>query len=42
MPVRRVSGGAVIHRDSVLGVAERQDHMMLCVSRARVAVALDV
>jgi hypothetical protein len=42
MPVRRVSGVAVIHRDSVLGVGEREDHVMLCVSRARVAVTLDM
>ncbi|MGI4793186.1 MAG: flavin reductase family protein, partial [Janthinobacterium lividum] len=34
--------GVVIHRDSVLGVAARQDHMMLCVSRARVAVTLEL
>jgi hypothetical protein len=27
MPVRRVSGVAVIHRDSVLGVGEREDHV---------------
>ena len=34
--------GVVIHRDSVLGTAARQDRMMLCVSRARVAVTLDL
>jgi reactive intermediate/imine deaminase len=28
--------GVVIHRDAVLGVAARQDRLMLCVSRARV------
>jgi vanillate O-demethylase ferredoxin subunit len=36
------SGGVVVHRDSVLGVAARQDRMMLCVSRARVGVTLDL
>ncbi len=35
-------GGVVIHRDSVLGVGARQDRMMLCVSRARLAVTLDL
>ncbi len=35
-------GGTVVHRDSVLGVAARQDRMMLCVSRARVGVVLDL
>ena len=35
-------GGVVIHRDTVLGVGARQDRMMLCVSRARVAVTLDL
>jgi vanillate O-demethylase ferredoxin subunit len=34
--------GAVIHRDAVLSVAARQDRMMLCVSRARVEVTLDL
>jgi vanillate O-demethylase ferredoxin subunit len=34
------SHGIVIHRDSVLKVSERQDKMMLCVSRARVRVTL--
>lgn len=34
--------GIVIHRDSVLSTAKRQDKMMLCVSRARVAVTLDL
>jgi vanillate O-demethylase ferredoxin subunit len=34
--------GVVIHRDSVLPVAARQDRMMLCVSRARVQVTLDL
>ena len=35
-------GGVVIHRDSVLGTGARQDRMMLCVSRARVSVTLDL
>ncbi len=34
--------GVVIHRDSVLPVGARQDRMMLCVSRARVKVTLDL
>jgi vanillate O-demethylase ferredoxin subunit len=34
--------GTVIHRDSVLKTAARQDRMMLCVSRARVGVTLDL
>lgn len=34
--------GVVIHRDAVLGVSARQDRMMLCVSRARVQVTLDL
>jgi ferredoxin-NADP reductase len=34
--------GVVIHRDAVLPVAARQDRMMLCVSRARVGVTLDL
>jgi len=34
------SEGVVIHRDSVLPVAARQDRMTLCVSRARVAVTV--
>ncbi|MBB4004432.1 MAG: PDR/VanB family oxidoreductase [Aurantimonas endophytica] len=34
--------GTVIHRDAVLGTAARQDRMMLCVSRARVHVTLDL
>jgi vanillate O-demethylase ferredoxin subunit len=34
--------GAIIHRDSVLKTAARQDRMMLCVSRARVGVTLDL
>lgn len=34
--------GAVIHRDSVLPLADRQDHMTPCVSRARVHVTLDL
>ncbi len=34
--------GIVIHRDSVLPVNARQDRMMLCVSRARAQVTLDL
>jgi ferredoxin-NADP reductase len=34
--------GIVIHRDSVLPVGARQDRMMLCVSRARSQVTLDL
>jgi vanillate O-demethylase ferredoxin subunit len=34
--------GIVIHRDSVLKLPERQDKMMLCVSRARVRVTLSL
>jgi ferredoxin-NADP reductase len=34
--------GAVIHRDAVLPPAARQDRMMLCVSRARAQVTLDL
>lgn len=34
--------GTVIHRDSILGVSSRQDRMMLCVSRARVAVTIEL
>jgi ferredoxin-NADP reductase len=33
--------GVVIHRDKVLPIFKRQDRMMPCVSRARVAVTLD-
>jgi vanillate O-demethylase ferredoxin subunit len=40
--VCRYRDGTVIHRDSVLGVGDRQDRMMLCVSRARVAVTLEI
>ena len=36
------SEGTVIHRDVVLPVKERQSKMMLCVSRARVSVTLDL
>lgn len=36
------SDGVVIHRDSVLSVSARQDKMMPCVSRARVAVTLNL
>ena len=38
----RYLDGTVIHRDSVLDISERQDRMMLCVSRARVSVTLDI
>ena len=38
----RYREGVVIHRDSVLSVGARQDRMMLCVSRARVQVTLDL
>jgi vanillate O-demethylase ferredoxin subunit len=34
--------GVVIHRDAVLPVSARQDRLMLCVSRARVAVTLEL
>lgn len=34
--------GAVIHRDSVLSLADRQDKMTPCVSRARVGVTLEL
>lgn len=34
--------GSVIHRDKVLKIDARQDRMMLCVSRARVSVTLDL
>ncbi|MDP4022092.1 PDR/VanB family oxidoreductase [Methylobacterium sp. NEAU 140] len=34
--------GTVIHRDVVLPVAKRQDRLMPCVSRARVALTLDL
>lgn len=34
--------GIVIHRDSVLNLSARQDRMMLCVSRARVSVTVDL
>lgn len=38
----RYVDGVVIHRDSVLDVTARQDRMILCVSRARVRVTLDL
>lgn len=38
----RYRDGIVIHRDSVLDNEARQDRMMLCVSRARVSVTLDL
>lgn len=34
--------GIVLHRDKVLPTSKRQDRMMLCVSRARVSVTLDL
>ncbi|ETR78090.1 ferredoxin [Afipia sp. P52-10] len=34
--------GAVLHRDKALPTAKRQDRLMLCVSRARVSVTLDL
>jgi len=34
--------GTVIHRDVVLPISARQDRLMLCVSRARVQVTLDL
>lgn len=34
--------GIVLHRDSVLPIGARQDRLTLCVSRARVAVTLDL
>jgi ferredoxin len=34
--------GTVIHRDVVLPLASRQDHMLPCVSRAHVSVTLDL
>lgn len=34
--------GIVIHRDSVLSASARQDRMLLCVSRARASVTLDI
>jgi vanillate O-demethylase ferredoxin subunit len=36
------SDGAVIHRDAVLKISERQHKMMLCVSRARVRLTLEL
>ena len=38
----RYVDGTVIHRDSVLDITARQKQMMLCVSRARVSVTLDL
>ena len=38
----RYLDGTVIHRDTVLDVTARQDQMILCVSRARVSVTLDI
>lgn len=38
----RYLDGTVIHRDSILDTSARQDRMMLCVSRARVSVTLDI
>lgn len=34
--------GVVLHRDKVLPTSRRQDRLMLCVSRARVSVTLDL
>ena len=34
--------GMVIHRDKALSVSKRQDRLLTCVSRARVAVTLDL
>jgi ferredoxin len=34
--------GVAIHRDSILGVGARQDRIMLCVSRARAMITLDL
>jgi vanillate O-demethylase ferredoxin subunit len=34
--------GIVIHRDKVLPTSKRQDRMMLCVSRARVGITLEL
>lgn len=34
--------GIVIHRDKVLPTSKRQDRIMLCVSRARVGITLDL
>ena len=34
--------GVVIHRDKVLPTSKRQDRLMLCVSRARVSVTLEL
>lgn len=36
------TGGTVIHRDRILRHNARQNRMMLCVSRARVAVTVDI
>jgi vanillate O-demethylase ferredoxin subunit len=38
----RYVDGTVIHRDTVLDVTARQDQMILCVSRARTSVTLDL
>jgi ferredoxin len=35
-------GGRVIHRDAILPLAQRQDRMTPCVSRAHVSVTLDL
>ena len=34
--------GTVLHRDVVIPIGERQDRIAICVSRARVAVTLDL
>ena len=36
------SDGTVLHRDVVIPLTERQDHIAICVSRARVSVTLDL
>ena len=38
----RYLDGTAIHRDSVIPPAERQDRIAPCVSRARVAMTLDL
>jgi hypothetical protein len=34
--------GVVIHLENVLPLSKRQDHLTLCVSRARAGVTLDI
>ncbi|MDC1311517.1 PDR/VanB family oxidoreductase [Burkholderiales bacterium] len=38
----RYTAGEVIHQDSVLDLDAKQDRMMICVSRAKVSVTLDL